>query len=505
MRLAELLAGTTVSAYAGDLGVEVTGIAYHSDRVRPGDLFVAWRGDRHDGHAFLAAAHRAGAPAAVVERPLAAVLDAAATMTLVAVPDSRSALGPLAARLHGYPTSQLRLCGVTGTNGKTTTTYLVRAVLSTLGPVGLIGTVAAIVGGQAQTLRLTTPEAADLQALFAGMVAAGDRLCVMEVSSMALHKGRVDGAAFDLAVFTNLTQDHLGPLEHPTFAHYRQSKARLFARVAQPVVGAAPKDVPVGVVLNADDAGAPFMAASVPPGVPILRYGLSPDADVYASDIAIRPEGAAFVIAHPGGHTPCHLRLSGRYNVHNALAAFAVGLLSGVAAEAAAAALGSVSVVPGRLERVPGPQPFSVFVDYAHTPDSLEHVLRAARELATGRVLAVFGCGGDRDRSKRPLMGAIGARLADLSWLTSDNPRSEPPEAILAEVAGGAAAEPGARYRVVPDRRQAIGEALAAAGSGDVVIIAGKGHETYQIFAHGTIHFDDREEAQAALAGLGYQ
>jgi UDP-N-acetylmuramoyl-L-alanyl-D-glutamate--2,6-diaminopimelate ligase len=505
VQLAELLAGTAWLEASGDLNLNVTGIAYHSDRVRAGDLFVAWRGGRFDGHSFLDAARAAGAPAAVVERPLADLGALPGAMTLVRVADSRAVLGPLSARLFGHPTARLGLCGVTGTNGKTTTTFLIREVLRRLGPVGLIGTVSAIVGGESRPLHLTTPEAADLQALFADMVAVGDRFCVMEASSMALSKRRVDGCAFDVAVFTNLTRDHLGPTEHPTFAHYRDSKARLFGLVGRGVAGAPTKDLPRGAAVNADDPAAEGMASMVAPALPVLRYGLGPGAAVRAEDVGVGPDGASFTIVHPGGRDRCTLRLAGRFNVYNALAAFCVGTLYGLPGPEVAAALGRVAAVPGRMERVPGPQPFAVFVDYAHTPDGLDNVLRAAREISGGRVIAVFGCGGDRDRSKRPLMGGIAARLADLIWLTSDNPRSEPPEAILAEIAAGAAAVAGARFAVVPDRGQAIAEALAAARPGDAVVIAGKGHETRQIFADRTIHFDDREEAAAVLSRLGYR
>ncbi len=505
MQLAELLAGAAWLEWSGDLDLPVTGISYHSERVRPGDLFVAWRGGRFDGHAFLDAARAAGARAAVVERPLEELGAARAAITLVRVADSRAVLGPLSARLYGHPTARLGLCGITGTNGKTTTTYLVREVLRLLGPVGLIGTVSAIVGGQGRPLRLTTPEAADLQALFADMVAVGDRFCVMEASSMALDKRRVDGTAFDVGVFTNLTRDHLGPTEHPDFAHYRDSKARLFSLVGRAVADAPEKRLPRGAAVNADDPAAAGMAAAVAPGVPVLRYGLAAGADVRAADIRVGPDGASFAILHPGGRETCLLRLAGRFNVYNALAAFSVGRLYGLPGPEVAAALGRVAGVPGRMERVPGAQPFSVFVDYAHTPDGLDNVLRAAREITPGRVIAVFGCGGDRDRTKRPLMGGIAARLADLVWLTSDNPRSEPPESILAEIAAGVQAVAGARYTVVADRGQAIAEALAAAAAGDAVVIAGKGHETRQIFADRTVHFDDREEAAAALSRLGYR
>lgn len=509
MRLADLLQGVPVLARVGDPDAQVAGITYDSRRLAPGDLFLAWRGARYDAHDFVAAALRAGAAAVVVEQPSALPAELQPGRAAVLVPDSRAAAGPVSAAFHGHPTARLGVIGVTGTNGKTTTTYLIREVLRCRGPVGLVGTVSAMVGRTERPSRLTTPEAPDLQGMFAEMVAAGDRCCVMEVSSMALARRRVEAVAFDAAVFTNLTPDHLSPGEHPDFDHYRESKRRLFELVGQPVLGAPPKGAPLGVAVNGDDAYGAYMAAAAAADVPVLRFGLGPAAQVRAGDIRLDPAGMSFLIDHPGGSVRCRLQLCGRFNVYNALGAFCIGLLHGLPPEEIAAALGRVAGVPGRLQRVPGPQPFAVLVDYAHTPDGLENVLRAAREIAAagerpGRVLAVFGCGGDRDRGKRPLMGEIGARLADICWLTSDNPRSEQPEGILREIAAGAARVPGAHCSSTPDRREAIAAAIAAAAPGDVVLIAGKGHENYQIFADRTIHFDDREEAAAALAKLGY-
>lgn len=510
MRLAGLLQDVAVRGLFGDPEAEVSGVAYDSRSLRAGDLFLAWRGTRYDAQDFVGGAFLAGAAAAVLERESAVPATLPPGRAVVLVPDARAAAGPVSAAFHGHPTARLGMVGVTGTNGKTTTTYLVREVLAALGPVGLVGTVSAIVGGQSRPARLTTPEAPDLQGLFAEMVAAGDRRCVMEVSSIALARRRADAVAFDIAVFTNLTPDHLGPHEHESFAEYRDSKRRLFEMVGRAVPGAPAKHGPRGVAVNADDAFGQLMAAAAAPTVPVLRFGLGPQAQVRAEGIRISASGAEFRILHPGGAVPCRLRLPGRFNVYNALGAFCVGLFHDLAAAEIAEALGRVRGVPGRLEPVLGGQPFAVLVDYAHTPDGLENVLRAAREIAgaappPGRVIAVFGCGGDRDRGKRPVMGEIGARLADVVWLTSDNPRSEKPEAILREIEAGALRIPGADYRVTPDRREAIGEAIALAGPGDVVVIAGKGHENYQIFADRTIHFDDREEAASALTRLGYR
>lgn len=504
MRLKDMVGGLPGGRILAGGDADVRGVAYDSRNLAPGDLFIAWSGQRYDGHDFVPAALAAGAAAVAVERRSALPAQLPPGRGALLVDDTRAAAGPLAAAFHGHPTAALTVAGITGTNGKTTTSWLLRGVLAALGPVGLIGTVSAVVGGEARPVRLTTPEAPDLQGLFAEMVRRGDRAAVMEVSSIALARHRADAVAFDIAVFTNLTPDHLSPGEHPSFAHYRESKRRLFELVGRPVAGAPAKAGPRGAACNVDDPVAEEMAASAAAAVPVLRYGLGPGSEVRAEDVDLAREGARFTIRHPGGAVRCGLRLSGRFNVYNALGAFAAGLLLGLSPDGIAAALGELAGVPGRLEPVRAGQPFSVFVDYAHTPDGLENVLRAARELTRGRVLAVFGCGGDRDRTKRPLMGAIGTRLADACWLTSDNPRSEPPEAILHEIESGAARTPGARYHLVVDRRQAIGEALAEAGPGDVVVIAGKGHEVYQIFADRTIHFDDREEAAAALRRLGY-
>ncbi len=505
VRLADLVAGLPLSLLRGDDAAEVRGVAYDSRRVRAGDLFLAWRGARHDGHDFVSDALVAGAVGVVVERPEAVSPALPTGIAVLRTDDARSLAGPLSARLHGHPTSRLQLVGVTGTNGKTTTTWLLREVLASMGPVGVIGTVSATVGGQARPSRLTTPEAPDLQALFAEMALSGDRVCAMEVSSVALARRRVEACAFDIAVFTNLTPDHLGPGEHPDFAHYRDSKRRLFATVGRPVPGAPVKKGPTGVAVNIDDPEGEAMAALAAPAVPVLRFGFGTGAQVRAEAVEVDRSGTRFWIRHPGGRQRCSLQLRGRFNAYNALAAFSVGLLCGIDAAEAAAALGRLAGVPGRLEPVPGNQPFTVLVDYAHTPDGLENVLRTAREIARGRVLAVFGCGGDRDRAKRPLMGAIGARLADQVWLTSDNPRSEPPAAIVAEIEAGAHPVAGACYQVEVDRRQAIAAAIAAAEPGDVVVVAGKGHETYQVVGDHTVHFDDRQEAAAALTRLGYR
>jgi len=488
MNLADLLAALPASP-CGDgpvvLGArnrDITGLAVHSAQVRSGDLFAAIRGLSHDGHEYVADAVRKGAVAVLVDHPFPGL-----GATQVVVSDTRLALGQVAAAFHSAPSAHLWVCGVTGTNGKTTTTYLLEDILARAGHrVGLVGTIGARLLGAQMELHSstpTTPEAPVLQRLLADMRAAGARDVIVEVTSHALVLHRVEGCRFSAAVFTNLTQDHLG--FHQDFAGYRDAKARLFEMV-----------VPDGVsVVNADDeAGAVMMRSS---RAPVWTYGIERPADVTAERPEFGPHGTRLSIAWPGGRIPVELPLPGRFNVANALAAATVALARGIAPEVVREALETASGVPGRCEIVDEGQPFTVIVDYAHTPDGLEKVLELAREVAPGRCLAVFGCGGDRDRTKRPLMARIGTTLADYAVFTSDNPRSEDPVAILRDMEAGV---PGSRnFESEPDRRRAIGRALALARPGDVVVIAGKGHEPYQILRDRTVAFDDREVAREWL------
>ncbi|CAB4872159.1 unannotated protein [freshwater metagenome] len=476
MELCALFRGI-VPAAAELSATEIVALAYDDRRVAPGSLFFCVPGFDRDGHDFAAQAVERGAAALVVERQLGLGVPE------VLVPEVRAVMAPVAARLSGDPTARLQLIGVTGTNGKTTTSFLTRALLEAGGiPSGLLGTVDQIVGGQRIAAERTTPEAIDLQELFAQMDAAGDRACVMEVSSHALALHRADAIHWDVAVFTNLTQDHLD--FHETLEHYFQAKRLLFA--------AGPRQM----IVNVDDAHGRRLAQEFPQA---LRVGLySDDAQLRASAVETHPSGARFSADGRDWAIP----LPGAFNVLNALCAIAAARAIGVDDEAIAGALPQAAVAPGRFEPVDAGQDFTVIVDYAHTPDSLENVLRAARELTAARVIAVFGCGGDRDRGKRPLMGEIGAREADLAIITSDNPRSEDPEAIIAEVVAGIATQDAQRTSVITDREHAIREAVALARPGDVVVIAGKGHEQGQEFAGGvTVPFDDRSVARAALAG----
>jgi UDP-N-acetylmuramoyl-L-alanyl-D-glutamate--2,6-diaminopimelate ligase len=477
----------------GDAGTAFTSVTYDSRQARPGSLFVAIPGFRYDGHQFVPQAVEQGAVALVVERPVAVPPH----MAVLQVPSSRKALGEVAAALHRHPSRRIRVIGVTGTNGKTTTTHLIRAILMEKGyRAGLIGTVQNYVGDLALPVERTTPEAPDVHSLLAQMAEIGSQYCVMEVSSHALDLYRVDTVEFDGGVFTNLTQDHLD--FHGDLQRYRAAKGKLFVQVGRPGFKTDPKTV----VLNYDDPSSPYYASLS--RTPVITYGLSDEADLRAVQIDISSRGTRYKLLTPVGSVDLNLKLAGRFNVYNSLAAAAVCLAEGIDLETIRRALEKSTGVAGRLEPVNAGQPFGVFVDYAHTPDGLENVLRTAQGFARGRVIVVFGCGGDRDRTKRPKMGRIAGQLADYTIITSDNPRMENPDAIVREIeAGVVAAAPGPGfYETEVDRRTAIGRAVAVAGPDDVVLIAGKGHETYQIFADRTVPFDDREVARRQIEAL---
>jgi UDP-N-acetylmuramoyl-L-alanyl-D-glutamate--2,6-diaminopimelate ligase len=492
--LDSLVAGASAARIVGDAAVEVGSLAYDSRKVGAGTLFFCVLGEKVDGHEFAAGAVEAGAVALVVERELD--LDVAQ----VVVPDPRAAMAPLAARFWGDPTAELRVVGVTGTNGKTTTAFLIREVLEAAGmQCGLLGTVQQVVGGVEEEVERTTPEAIELQATFRRMLEAGDRACVMEVSSHALALHRADSIHFEVALFTNLTQDHLD--FHDGMEDYFGAKRLLFEM--------GPKTS----IVNVDDDYGRRLAEEFD-CVTFSAGGAS--ADFKAQGVSFDTSGARFTANHPptglkvdymttfspvGGGVEVRTGLPGHFNVANALGAFAAAFTLGVSPEIAAEGLGRAERVPGRFEPVDEGQPFAVLVDYAHTPDSLENVLRAARRLTEGRLITVFGAGGDRDRDKRPKMGRAGAGLSDLAIVTSDNPRSEDPEAIVAEVVAGI--ENGSAYEVEPERGAAIALALRRAEPGDTVVIAGKGHEQGQEFEGGRkVPFDDREVAREELRRL---
>ena len=462
----------------GPADIEITGLAYDNRRVEPGTLFFCVPGFTRDGHEFADDAVQRGAAALVVQRPLGLGVPE------VRVGDVRAAMAPAAARFFGDPTARLAVVGVTGTNGKTTTAFLARELLEAAGRrCGLLGTVSSVVGGERRPVERTTPEAIDLQETFAEMLAGGDDACVMEVSSHALALHRADGVHFAAAVFTNLTQDHLD--FHPTMEDYFQAKRRLFA------AGAGAR------IANLDD---PYGRRLAEEFSDTVTFAIEAEADYRATGLRSSFAGSEFTLHSPDGEVALSVPLPGRFNVANALAAWAAARALGAAPEPMADALARAGRVPGRFEPVEEGQPFAVIVDYSHTPDSLENVLTAARELAEHRVIAVFGAGGDRDRGKRPLMGEIAARLADVAIVTSDNPRSEDPEAIVDEILAGARAT-GAEREV--DRRTAIARAVALAEPGDVVVISGKGHEQGQELADGRKEpFDDVAVAREALLAV---
>src|SRR5581483_3529031 len=472
VELGRVIAALAPARVGGDARPEILDLAYDSRRAGPGSLFFCVPGGRADGHDFASVAAAGGAVALVVERPLELALPQ------LVVPDARAAMAVAADEFFGRPTLDLVLAGVTGTSGKTTTAYLLHAILDAAGlEPGLLGTVESRVGSDRRPAVRTTAEAIDLQRTFRELLAAGNRSCAMEATSHGSELRRLDRVRFRALVFTNLSQDHLD--FHGTMERYFDAKRRLFVE---------PEPAPPAAVNVGDEHGRRLAAELRRLGrAPLLTFGFADDAD-------IRPEGLEQTGAGArlqADGVELHTRLLGRFNVENVLGAVAAGRLLGLPDRAIAAGVERVDGVPGRFETVDEGQPFAVVVDYAHKPRALENVLRTARALAPdGRVLCVVGCGGDRDRGKRPLMGRIASGLADVAIFTSDNPRSEEPAAIIAEMLAGAVGE----VDVEPDRRAAIGRALDAAAPGDVVVIAGRGHESMQELAGGVlVPFDDRE------------
>jgi UDP-N-acetylmuramoyl-L-alanyl-D-glutamate--2,6-diaminopimelate ligase len=484
VKLQDLLARVPGTRLSGDPATEVTSVTHDSRQAGPGALFVAIKGATADGNTFVEAALKKGAAAVASE-------DAArGGAAWLQVPHARQALASLSAAVLGDPTRHLTLVGVTGTNGKTTTTYLVDAILRAAGhTVGLLGTVQYRLGSRLSAAVRTTPEASDLQVLFAEMVQAGCTHAVLEVSSHSLQLDRVHDVPFRVAAFTNLTRDHLD--FHGDMDAYFAAKRILFERNLDPGGRA---------VINADDERAPELAEAS--RAPVWTYGIDRPADFRAHDIVLGLEGTSFTVDSPLGPLAVKTPLLGRFNVHNICAALASTLALGVAPELALQGVAKVTGVPGRLERVEAGQPFTVIVDYAHTDDALKKVLDTVRELQPRRLITVFGCGGDRDRTKRPLMGLVASRLSDIVIVTSDNPRSEPPEAIIEEILRGMNGGRKAERHEIVDRRDAIVRALQIAGPGDAVVIAGKGHETYQVLRDRTVPFDDRQVAREAIARL---
>lgn len=505
MRLEDLARVINPSETEGSLALEIEGLYCDSRQVRSGGLFFALRGVATDGHDYIAASRDRGAVAVVVEDP-SRVPEG---LTWLKVDDARLAMSRAAAAFYGNPTDGIPVVGITGTNGKTTTTYLVEAVMARAGiPVAVLGTISYRFGDKTIPAPHTTPESVDLQRTIRDLVDRGAQGVVMEVSSHALEQRRVDGCRFDVGVFTNLTRDHLD--YHRDMESYFESKARLFAELL-----AADDTKPRrAAVINVDDPyGARLASDAV---APVVSYGLSPSAIVRAETVTFSVDGISGALVTPLGTIPFHSQLLGRFNLYNILAAVAAGVALGLSPDAIRGGIEGDVRVPGRLERVDNDHGVTVLVDYAHTGDALENVLKTVAEIAAGRIITVFGCGGDRDRGKRPVMGEIAGRFSDLSIVTSDNPRTEDAGAIIGEILGGIRSlglrEYGAEelttgfdakgFAAVESRREAIRLAARVARPGDVVLLAGKGHEDYQIIGTMKHHFDDREEVAAAFREL---
>jgi UDP-N-acetylmuramoyl-L-alanyl-D-glutamate--2,6-diaminopimelate ligase len=492
VQLADLAKEINAIAASGRLDRDVRDVTHNSRAFEPGSAFVAIRGAKTDAHRFIPQVIKDGAVAIISERSSNPTLVDAATIGWIQVRDARAALAQAAAAIHGNPSHKLKLVGVTGTNGKTTTAHLVDSILRAAeGTSAMFGTIQHCIGNQAATAHHTTPEAADIQRMLARAVAVGCQSAVMEVSSHAIELHRADALKFAVAVFTNLTRDHLD--YHRTMESYFAAKVKLFNGALDPQLGAS--------VINVDDEYGRRLLGSARGR--IITYGFSPEADVRTEKFDLSPRGLSYTATTPAGQIEIASPLVGRFHVYNTLAAFGAGLALGASLETIARGIRECRTVAGRFEQVTlddGREPgFAVIVDYAHTDDALKNVLQTAREVAgSGRVITVFGCGGDRDRTKRAPMGEIAASLSDVAIVTSDNPRTEDPLAIIADIEVGLQ-KTGRDYVKLPDRHEAIFRAIGEARDGDVVVIAGKGHETYQILGERTIHFDDKEVAHQAM------
>lgn len=484
IRLKEIADAIPHATLIGDPGTLVRRIQYDSRLVQPGDLFVCVKGYRQDGHDFAGDAVASGAVGLITMRKLS--LD----IPQIVVRDSRQAMGLAAATFYQQPSRKMRVVGVTGTNGKTTTAYMIRSVLQSSGtPCGLIGTVEQWTGKNRREAERTTPESVDIHRLMSEMVENGCTACVMEVSSHGLVLNRTAGIYFDCAVFTNLSRDHFD--FHESLDAYLDAKLTLFRQLD-------PSENPVAIINGDDPHAQAFLGSSE--HVRVITYGINGDYDLIARDIDVTPSGTAYVAQTPSGPVHVRLRLPGLFNVYNSLAALAVAIGFGINPDQAALALAETTV-SGRFQPVECGQPFSVIVDYSHTPDSLENALKTAKDLARGRVIVVFGAGGNRDQGKRPLMGEVAARYADYIIITSDNPRHEDPEQICAAIAAGVKSGRKVPYEIILDRRIAIETAVNQAAPGDLVLIAGKGHETVQEIRGQRHYFDDRIVAETAIRG----
>ncbi|MFD2116226.1 UDP-N-acetylmuramoyl-L-alanyl-D-glutamate--2,6-diaminopimelate ligase [Paenibacillus yanchengensis] len=493
MKCGELTKLLITARWFYESDVVITGMTNDSRKVVPGDLFVCLHGYRVDGHQFVQEAIEHGAVAIVTEK----LLDI--TIPQLLVNDSVRAMAMIATYYYDYPLEKLSLIGVTGTNGKTTTTYLLERLLEFAEKrTGVIGTIEMRYADKKFPMLQTTPHSLELQHFFANMRDEQIDYCVMEVSSHALEQGRVLGCSFRTAIFTNLTQDHLD--YHQTMSRYEAAKGLIFSRLGNRFY--RDEQQRSYAVLNADDQVAKRYAAST--AVEVVTYGIENKADVRATNIQISHHGSRFMLHSFRGSCLIELPLAGKFNIYNALAAITAALLENISLETIRDALADLCGVPGRVEKVESNQKFSVYIDYAHTPDGLQNVLYAVREITDGKLITVFGCGGERDRSKRPLMGKIAATLSDHVIVTSDNPRSEDPALIMKEIEQGIESLQllHKQHQLISDRREAIKKAIEMAGPSDVVLIAGKGHETYQLIDGVSHPFDDRIVAKEAIRGL---
>lgn len=493
MKLDELVSMSPDVTLSGNVNCEISSLVPDSRKVVPGALFVALRGNQSDGHQYIPQAIENGASAILINEDYHGTFPP--DIAVIRAINPRQTIALLAARFFDHPSDKMQIIGVTGTNGKTTVTYMLQNLLLHLGiPCGVIGTIGAQYMDNRLPTGATTPEPIELQQILSTMVHAGVKVVTMEVSSHALMWHRVDGIRFDVAIFTNLTQDHLD--FHTSMDRYMAAKSRLFRMPGK-------IDHPAAAILNNDDPASEYFRPMIPDYRTIRTYGLERPADVSAKNIQLHPDSNTFDLICPEGEFATRIPIPGRHNILNALASVTALVALGHDTASIASVLKNLPSIPGRMEAIKKGQSFQVLVDYAHTPDALVNVLNAVRPITPGRVITVFGCGGDRDRTKRPMMGEAVSTRSDLTIVTSDNPRTENPSSIIDDIVPGLSRKN--EYRIIPDRRTAIQMAIRIAKDGDTVVIAGKGHENYQLIGNDILLFDDREEARTALELIGYK
>ncbi|WZL74734.1 UDP-N-acetylmuramoyl-L-alanyl-D-glutamate--2,6-diaminopimelate ligase [Clostridiaceae bacterium 35-E11] len=482
MKLSELIKDVEVVKTTDGMNIEITGVAYDSRKIQANDVFVCVEGFKVDGHNYIEEAMKKGAKALIVEKDIMPIND----IPVIKVDDSRKALAVISSNFYRNPTKDMNIIGVTGTNGKTTTTHLIKNILETNHvPSGLIGTISYQILDKEYKANNTTPESLELQRLFREMLDDNVDTCVMEVSSHSLDMNRVAGIQYNVGVFTNLTPDHMD--YHVNIENYKNAKTKLFYQTS------------LANIINIDDPYGKEIAHQIKDlKVSLVTYGVKRDADIYAQNIRISPKGTHFALITPKFRGNVKIATPGMFSVYNALAASAVCYVLGYDFEQIRKGLESIQGVPGRFESVQDTGDYTIIVDYAHTPDALENALNTMKEFAEGKIITVFGCGGDRDKTKRPMMGAVAGRLSDYCIITSDNPRSEEPKAIIDDIEVGIK-DTSCKYKKIVDRKEAIKKAIEISKPKDIILIAGKGHETYQILGDKVIHFDDKEIAQKIL------